>query len=147
MLMRESEGVAIEAAKKEAAKKGTAVSRDSNLALSIKDSSIGGPSAGLVMALQAYEMLTRDDLTKKRYQIAGTGTISADGKVGAVGGIVQKMIAASRAGAQLFLVPAGDAKDAEKWAHKLDPNLHVLPVQSLSDAIEQLQKIKVNSQS
>lgn len=42
---------------------------------------IGGPSAGLMMSLEIYNQLTKPDETKG-YDIAGTGTIDVDGKVG-----------------------------------------------------------------
>ena len=44
--------------------------------------------------------------------IAGTGTISGDGKVGPIGGITHKMVAAHEAGATVFLVPADNCDEA-----------------------------------
>lgn len=58
---------------------------------------IGGPSAGLMMSLEIYNQLTKPDETKG-YDIAGTGTIDVDGKVGPIGGIDQKVVAADKAG-------------------------------------------------
>ena len=52
------------------------------------------------------------DLTHGRF-IAGTGTIDADGKVGPIGGIQLKMIAARNAGATVFLAPAGNCSDVK----------------------------------
>lgn len=66
---------------------------------------IGGPSAGLMMALAIYDTLTPDSLTSGT-AVAGTGTITADGEVGPIGGIQQKIAASRDAGAELFLVPA-----------------------------------------
>ncbi|MCY7401370.1 MAG: PDZ domain-containing protein [Nocardioides sp.] len=66
---------------------------------------IGGPSAGLLMSLAIYDTLTPDSLTNGR-DIAGTGTITADGTVGPIGGIQQKVAASRDAGVDLFLVPA-----------------------------------------
>ena len=65
---------------------------------------IGGPSAGFMFSLEIYNQLTKEDLTKG-YEIAGTGTISPDGTVGRIGGIEQKIIAADKAGADIFLAP------------------------------------------
>ncbi len=48
--------------------------------------------------------------------VAGTGTIADDGTVGAIGGIQQKMAAARRAGATVFLVPAGNCAEARAAA-------------------------------
>ncbi len=75
------------------------------------DENIGGPSAGLLFSLGIYDTLTPGSLTDDRV-VAGTGTIDADGKVGAIGGIQQKIVAAGDAGAELFLVPADNCDDA-----------------------------------
>lgn len=76
---------------------------------------IGGPSAGLIFSLGVYDTLTPGSLTGGT-EIAGTGTISADGSVGPIGGIQQKIVAAADAGAKVFLVPpdnCGSALDAD----------------------------------
>jgi PDZ domain-containing protein len=75
------------------------------------DDSIGGPSAGLMFALAIYDTLTKGDLTGGR-DIAGTGTITDRGQVGAIGGIQQKIVGAQRDGATLFLVPPDNCADA-----------------------------------
>jgi PDZ domain-containing protein len=75
------------------------------------DADIGGPSAGLLFSLGIYDTLTPGSLTGDRV-VAGTGTIDDTGKVGPIGGIQQKIVAASKAGAELFLVPAANCADA-----------------------------------
>lgn len=74
-------------------------------------SDIGGPSAGLMFALSMYDVLTPGSLTGGQ-SVAGTGTISADGQVGEIGGIQQKIAGARADGAQLFLVPPANCADA-----------------------------------
>lgn len=69
----------------------------------VKTDEIGGPSAGLMFSLEIYNQLTSEDLTKG-YQIAGTGTIDEKGAVGPIGGIEQKIVAADKAGAEIFLL-------------------------------------------
>ena len=49
---------------------------------------IGGPSAGLVFSLAVIDKLTTGDLNGSKF-VAGTGTITADGKVGSIGGITE----------------------------------------------------------
>ena len=71
----------------------------------IDTATIGGPSAGLAMTLTVLDELTPGDLTGGR-DVAVTGTIEEDGSVGEIGGIVQKAVAARRAGADLLIVPA-----------------------------------------
>ncbi len=67
---------------------------------------IGGPSAGLMFALAIYDTLTPGSLTGSAH-IAGTGELDPQGNVGPIGGIQQKIAGAREAGADLFLVPAG----------------------------------------
>jgi PDZ domain-containing protein len=71
---------------------------------------IGGPSAGLMFSLAIYDTLTPGSLTDGE-TVAGTGEISADGTVGPIGGIDQKIAAARDDGAELFLVPPDNCAD------------------------------------
>jgi PDZ domain-containing protein len=75
------------------------------------DESIGGPSAGLMFALSVYDTLTPGALTDGA-TVAGTGTISADGKVGPIGGVRQKILGAEESGASVFLVPPDNCASA-----------------------------------
>lgn len=75
------------------------------------DPNIGGPSAGLMFSLGVYDVLTPGSLTGSR-TVAGTGTIDAEGRVGPIGGIQQKIVAAEDAGARLFLVPPDNCAEA-----------------------------------
>ena len=75
------------------------------------DSDIGGPSAGLMLSLAVYDVLTEGSLTDGEV-VAGTGEISADGAVGPIGGIDQKIAAARDDGAALFMVPPDNCEDA-----------------------------------
>ena len=61
-------------------------------------------SAGLAYAFAVTDMLDRTDDARSR-KVATTGTIEADGSVGAVGGVHEKAIAVRDAGAKVFLVP------------------------------------------
>lgn len=72
---------------------------------------IGGPSAGLMFSLGIYDTLTPGSLTGG-VTVAGTGTIDADGKVGPIGGITQKIAAARETGASLFMVPPDNCDEA-----------------------------------
>ena len=63
---------------------------------------IAGSSGGLMFALDIYAGLRPGHA---RGSVAGTGTIASDGRVGPIEGVAQKLIAARRVGAELFLVP------------------------------------------
>lgn len=94
---------------------------------------IGGPSAGMMFALSIYDLLTPGSLTGGKV-IAGSGTIDAKGVVGAIGGIGQKLVAAQRDGAKLFLV--SDENCAEAAASHYDHDtMELVKVHTLKDAI------------
>ena len=82
--------------------------------IDIKTGNVGGPSAGLMMALNVYNNLIPEDITNSMI-VAGTGTIEIDGSVGPVGGIKQKIIAAKKAGAELILVPVANFEEAQPF--------------------------------
>ena len=94
---------------------------------------VGGPSAGLAFALGVLSELKKGILHGHR--VAATGEIFADGSVGPIGAIRQKTIGAREAGADVFLVPAGDnARDARKAAH----GLRIVAVKSFPQALHAL---------
>jgi PDZ domain-containing protein len=95
---------------------------------------VGGPSAGLMFSLGIIDKLKPEDLTAGR-DIAGTGTIDDDGTVGAIGGIAQKMRAAKRDGATVFMSPADNC--AEAVANAV-PGLALVKVATLDDALSSL---------
>jgi PDZ domain-containing protein len=103
---------------------------------------IGGPSAGLLFSLGIIDKLDGDgaggDLTGGR-NIAGTGTITPDGKVGAVGGVSLKTQAAKRDGASVFLVPEGECSDAKA---ELPAGLRLIPVTTLKGAVDSLRALE-----
>jgi PDZ domain-containing protein len=104
------------------------------------DGSIGGPSAGLVFSLAVYDTLTPGSLTGGR-DVAGTGTIAADGAVGPIGGIRQKIYGADDAGADLFLVPPGNC--AEALAADLDGrDIRLVRADTMSSVVEALEAFR-----
>jgi Lon-like protease len=102
--------------------------------INISDS-IGGPSAGLMFSLAIYDTLTPGSLTGGQ-KIAGTGEIETDGSVGPIGGIAQKIPAAERDGAKLFLVPKDNCDEA-LGADKGDVRL--VKVTTMHDALTSVQ--------
>ncbi|MFJ9814348.1 S16 family serine protease [Streptomyces sp. NPDC101151] len=104
----------------------------------LKLADVGGPSAGLLFTLGIIDKLDGDggggDLTGGR-NIAGTGTIDAAGKVGAVGGVALKTQAARRDGATVFLVPKAECADARS---ELPEGLRLIPVTTLETAVDSL---------
>lgn len=77
---------------------------DSAVDVTVDAGAVGGPSAGMMLSLGIYDQLTEGPLTGGE-DIAGTGTIDAEGQVGPIDGIRQKMIGARDSGADWFLAP------------------------------------------
>jgi PDZ domain-containing protein len=110
----------------------------SRVKVQLKLADVGGPSAGLMFTLGIIDLINGNgkggDLTGGR-RIAGTGTITPDGTVGAVGGVQLKEQAARRDGATAFLVPQAECVDAKAITLK---GLRVIPVTSLDGALAAL---------
>jgi Lon-like protease len=97
---------------------------------------IGGPSAGLMIALTVYDLVAEEDLVAGRL-VVGTGTIEGDGAVGRIGSIREKTFTAIRAGADLMLVPASQAAEAEEAARG---RIEVVAVATFEDALRALRR-------
>ncbi|MEM2927371.1 MAG: S16 family serine protease [Nitrososphaerota archaeon] len=67
-------------------------------------SAVDGPSAGGAMTVLLISIIERKIL---RNDVIITGTISPDGTIGKVGGVMQKAEAAAKKGMKIFLVPKG----------------------------------------
>lgn len=114
--------------------------------------SIGGPSAGLMFALETYDQISGQNLRHGR-TVAGTGTIDEKGVVGVIGGIDKKVYAASQAGATIFFAPdvpatkaikrldpsyVNNYDEATQAARKMKTTMKIVPVRRLQDAIDYL---------
>ena len=98
--------------------------------VTIQLGNVGGPSAGLMFAMTIVDKLTPGSLTQG-LPVAGTGTIDAHGRVGAIGGAQQKIVGADRQGAELFLLPEGNCADVED----VPDGMTLIPVDSLDAAV------------
>jgi PDZ domain-containing protein len=105
--------------------------------VSIDGQPVGGPSAGLMLALGILDVYNGNQLVNGT-TVAGTGTISDDGQVGPIGGVQQKLVGARRNGAQVFLVPAGNCAEAQ---HAIPSGLRLVKVDTLHQAAGVLREI------
>ena len=97
---------------------------------------VGGPSAGLPFALDVLQELGKN--VDRGHRVVATGEIALDGSVGPIGGVKQKTFGARRAGADVFLVPAGEnAIEAKRYAG----NLRIIPVESFQQALSVLRTL------
>jgi Lon-like protease len=106
--------------------------------IGIKLADVGGPSAGLMFSLGLIDKLEPGNLTGGAF-VAGTGTIDDEGKVGPIGGVQMKTIAARQAGAKYFLTPADNCAAA---ANDAPGGLTLVKVGTLDDALGALDKIR-----
>ena len=107
----------------------------------IDSGTVGGPSAGLAFTLAVLDQLTEGELTGG-VEIAVTGTMSIDGRVGSVGGVPQKAAAVRELGIEVFIVPRalGESVLAEVEARAGD-ELQIIPVDDLAEALAVLETL------
>lgn len=115
--------------------------------VSIDTEDIGGPSAGLMFSLEIYNQLVEEDITKG-YLIAGTGTIDPEGKVGPIGGVEQKIVAAHKSGAEIFFAPNENGKKDSDYeravltAKDIKTDMVIVPVDTFDDALNYLKSLE-----
>lgn len=98
---------------------------------------IGGPSAGLALALAVYDRLTPGELTGG-LRVSATGTIDQEGRVGAIGGLPQKLWGAQSAGTDLMLMPLDNC---DALPSRLPSGVVVAPVGDLEEAIAAIETV------
>jgi len=106
---------------------------ESSVKVSLKNT--GGPSGGLIFTLGLIDLLTPEDILAGR-KIAGTGTIAADGSVGAIGGITEKILGAKKAGASVMLISAENCRDLPTTVE----GITVVAVETIGEALEYLRQ-------
>jgi PDZ domain-containing protein len=127
-----------------------------SIPVKIEANDIGGPSAGLMFTLETYQQLSKKGL-RKGHEIAGTGTINNEGIVGRIGGIDKKVVTASENGAEIFFAPDDDItpelkkqdpniktnyEEAKAAAEKINTKMKIVPVKTIQDALDYLEKLK-----
>jgi PDZ domain-containing protein len=91
----------------------------------------------MMYTLGIIDLLTPGDLTHGNV-VAGTGTIAADGTVGAIGGIRQKVVAAEAAGARYVLVPEANYDVALGAPVE---SIEIVAVATIDDALHYLETL------
>jgi len=92
---------------------------------------IDGPSAGLAIFLALYSALTKTPLPQ---DLAVTGELSIQGKVRAVGGIVEKLYAARQAGMRRVMLPKENAREVDSSI----TGLEIVAVRSVAEVLREL---------
>lgn len=110
---------------------------------------IGGPSAGLMFALEIYNQLTEEDISKG-YNIVGTGEVDSSGNVLRIGGVDKKVIAADKKGCDIFFAPHENGSDqanyviAKQVADEIESEMVIVPVDHFNDALNYLKQLEDN---
>ncbi len=92
-----------------------------------------GPSAGVTLTLALLSLLTGKPL---RRRFAMTGEITLSGKVTAVGGIREKVVAALRAGIRQVMLPEENRKDLEEIPEEVREKLEFFFVSGFREAVK-----------
>jgi len=94
-----------------------------------------GPSAGLAIALALISLLTNCSI---RRNVSVTGEMTLSSQILAVGGIREKILAASRAGCQKAVLPLLNREDVESLPDDVTEQIEIILVDQLQDAIPHL---------
>ncbi|HVZ72423.1 MAG TPA: endopeptidase La [Polyangia bacterium] len=91
-----------------------------------------GPSAGITMCTGLVSALLRVPVRK---DVAMTGEITLRGRVLAIGGLKEKILAAHRSGITTVIMPRENAKDLRDIPKKVLKTLRVVPVEHMDDVL------------
>ncbi|HVK42854.1 MAG TPA: endopeptidase La, partial [Phenylobacterium sp.] len=92
-----------------------------------------GPSAGIAMALAMVSVLTGIPIRK---DIAMTGEITLRGRVTAIGGLKEKLLAALRSGVKTVLIPQENEKDLVDVPESVKSGLEIIPVSTVDEVLK-----------
>jgi ATP-dependent Lon protease len=91
-----------------------------------------GPSAGVTMATTIVSLFTG---RAARRDVAMTGEMSLTGRVLAIGGLKEKVLAARRAGVKTVLAPAKNRKDLEDIPENVKQELEFFFVEDVREVL------------
>jgi len=92
-----------------------------------------GPSAGVALATAITSLLFD---RPARNDVAMTGEITLTGRVLAIGGLKDKVIAAHRAGIRTILLPEPNRRDLDEIPDAIKEDLSFFPLKRASDALD-----------
>ena len=92
-----------------------------------------GPSAGVGMATALVSVMTGIPV---RADIAMTGEITLRGKVLAIGGLKEKLLAAHRGGIKTVLIPKENEKDLREIPENIQEHLEIIPVEWIDEVLD-----------
>lgn len=91
-----------------------------------------GPSAGVGMVTSVVSVLTGNPV---RRDVAMTGEITLRGRVLAIGGLKEKLLAALRGGVKTVLIPQENEKDLEDIPDNVKRGMEIIPVSHVDEVL------------
>ncbi len=91
-----------------------------------------GPSAGAAMATAIVSVLTGIPIRK---DLAMTGEVTLRGRVTAIGGLKEKLLAALRSGVKTVLIPQENVKDLADIPENVKSGLEIIPVSNVDEVL------------
>ncbi|MDO0818863.1 endopeptidase La [Xanthomonas campestris pv. campestris] len=92
-----------------------------------------GPSAGIAMVTSLVSILTKVPI---RADVAMTGEITLRGRVSAIGGLKEKLLAALRGGIRTVLIPDENRKDLADIPANVTRDLKIVPVKWIDEVLD-----------
>ncbi|MBA0227424.1 endopeptidase La [Stenotrophomonas maltophilia] len=92
-----------------------------------------GPSAGAAMVTSLVSMLTKVPV---RADVAMTGEITLRGRVTAIGGLKEKLLAALRGGIRTVIIPEENRKDLADIPANVTRDLKIVPVKYIEEVLD-----------
>lgn len=92
-----------------------------------------GPSAGITMATAVMSAITGTPVSRN---LAMTGEITLRGRVLAVGGLKEKILAAKTAGIKTVLVPLENKADIEEISEEIKEGMELIYISSMKEVLE-----------
>ena len=92
-----------------------------------------GPSAGIAMTTALVSMLTKIPV---RADVAMTGEITLRGRVSAIGGLKEKLLAALRGGIKTVIIPDENKKDLADIPANVTQHMKIVPVKWIDEVLD-----------
>lgn len=92
-----------------------------------------GPSAGVTMTTAIYSEVTKK---KVKSSVAMTGEITLRGRVLAIGGLKEKLLAAKMAGIQSVVVPEENRPDVEELEEEITAGMEIVFAKTIQDVLK-----------
>ncbi|MBI9072581.1 MAG: endopeptidase La [Melioribacteraceae bacterium] len=92
-----------------------------------------GPSAGITLTMSIYSAITGKPA---RNDVAMTGEITLRGKILAIGGLNEKLLAARLSGIKTVLIPKENEKDLAEIKSEVKEGLKIVPISEIKEAFK-----------